>query len=179
MNLDTWTTRLTITGLYPALTGFDQVEWMMLMDTLNFMVDDLLVKVDRASMASSLEVRAPFLDPEVFAAAWRLPLDMRVRNGEGKWALRQLLYRKVPRKLIERPKMGFAVPLDDWLRGPLREWAEDLLSFTSLSNIPAVNEQAVRLMWKSHVQGRGHFAQQLWTVLQLSAWVRRWNPRID
>ncbi|MBC7184873.1 MAG: asparagine synthetase B, partial [Marinobacter sp.] len=114
--------------LYPALAGFDQVEWMMLMDTLNFMVDDVLVKVDRASMASSLEVRAPFLDPDVYAAAWQLPLDMRVRNGEGKWTLRQILYRHVPRELIERPKMGFAIPLDDWLRGPLREWAEDLLA---------------------------------------------------
>ena len=167
-----------IENLYPALTGFDQVEWMMLMDTLNYMVDDVLVKIDRASMASSLEVRAPFLDPDVFAAAWRLPLDMRVRNGDGKWALRQLLYSKVPRELIERPKMGFAVPLDDWLRGPLREWAEDLLSSASLNNIPALNQQAVRAMWRDHIQGRGHFAQQLWTVLQLSAWVKRWSPGV-
>jgi len=100
----------------------------MLMDTLNFMVDDVLVKVDRASMASSLEIRTPFLYPVVFVSAWQLPLDMRVRNSEGKWALRQSLYRDVLRELIERPKMGFAIPLDDWLRGPLREWAEDLLS---------------------------------------------------
>lgn len=160
--------------LYPALAGFDQVEWMMLMDTLNFMVDDVLVKVDRASMASSLEVRAPFLDPDVYAAAWQLPLDMRVRNGEGKWALRQILYRHVPRELIERPKMGFAVPLDDWLRGPLQEWAQDLLSPSSLANIPALNPRTVQAMWRNHLQGKGHFAQQLWTVLQLSAWAKRW-----
>lgn len=160
--------------LYPALAGFDQVEWMMLMDTLNFMVDDVLVKVDRASMASSLEVRAPFLDPDVYAAAWKLPLDMRVRNGEGKWALRQILYRHVPRELIERPKMGFAVPLDDWLRGPLREWAEDLLSSSSLANVPALNPRAVQAMWLNHLQGKGHLAQQLWAVLQLSAWAKRW-----
>lgn len=160
--------------LYPALAGFNQVEWMMLMDTLNFMVDDVLVKVDRASMASSLEVRAPFLDPDVFAAAWQLPLDMRVRHGEGKWALRQILYRHVPRDLIERPKMGFAVPLDDWLRGPLREWAEDLLSASSLSNVPALNPRAVQAMWRNHLQGKSHFAQQLWSVLQLSAWAKRW-----
>src|SRR5690554_1735371 len=165
--------------LYPALAGFDQVEWMMLMDTLNFMVDDVLVKVDRASMASSLEVRAPFLDPDVYVAAWQLPLDMRVRNGEGKWALRQILYRHVPRELIERPKMGFAIPLDDWLRGPLREWAEDLLSMRSLSQIPALDPQAVRLMWDQHIQGRGHYAQQLWAVLQLSAWIKRWNPTVN
>jgi asparagine synthase (glutamine-hydrolysing) len=165
--------------LYPALAGFDQVEWMMLMDTLNFMVDDVLVKVDRASMASSLEVRAPFLDPDVYAAAWQLPLDMRVRNGEGKWALRQILYRHVPRELIERPKMGFAIPLDDWLRGPLREWAEDLLSVHRLSQIPALDPKVIGLMWGQHIQGRGHYAQQLWAVLQLSAWVKRWNPSMS
>lgn len=164
----------SVERLYPALAGFDQVEWMMLMDTLNFMVDDVLVKVDRASMASSLEVRAPFLDPDVYAAAWQLPLDMRVRNGEGKWALRQILYRHVPRELIERPKMGFAVPLDDWLRGPLREWAEDLLSPSSLASVPALNPRAVQAMWRNHLQDKGHFAQQLWAVLQLSAWAKRW-----
>ncbi len=162
--------------LYPALAGFDQVEWMMLMDTLNFMVDDVLVKVDRASMASSLEVRAPFLDPDVYAAAWQLPLNMRVRHGEGKWALRQILYRHVPRELIERPKMGFAVPLGDWLRGPLREWGEDLLSQSSLANVPALNPRAVQNMWQNHLQGKGHLAQQLWAVLQLSAWAKRWQP---
>lgn len=168
-----------VEDLYPALAGFNQVQWMMLMDTLNFMVDDVLVKVDRASMASSLEVRAPFLDPEVFKAAWQLPLDMRVRNGAGKWALRQILYRHVPRELIERPKMGLAIPLDDWLRGPLREWAEDLLSLHWLSQIPSLDPKAVRLMWDQHIQGRGHYAQQLWTVLQLSAWFKRWNPSVS
>jgi asparagine synthase (glutamine-hydrolysing) len=101
---------------------------------------------------------------------------MRVRNGEGKWALRQILYRHVPRELIERPKMGFAVPLDDWLRGPLKEWAEDLLSVHWLSQIPALDPKAVRLMWEQHIQRRGHYAQQLWTVLRLSAWVKRWKP---
>lgn len=161
--------------LYPALAGFDQVEWMMLMDTLNFMVDDVLVKVDRASMASSLEVRAPFLDPAVYAAAWQLPLDMRVRNGEGKWALRQILYRHVPRELIERPKMGFAVPLDSWLRGPLREWAEDLLSAKNLERLPQLNKRSVRCLWSEHLAGKGHHAEQLWVILQLLAWCKRWN----
>ena len=165
----------TLEGLYPALVGFDQVEWMMLMDTLNFMVDDVLVKVDRASMASSLEVRAPFLDPEVYAAAWQLPLDMRVRNGEGKWALRQILYRYVPRELIERPKMGFAIPLDDWLRGPLREWAEDLLLSHNLDRVPQLRKSGIKQLWQSHLDGRGHYAQQLWTVLQLLAWAKRWG----
>lgn len=164
-----------VEDLYPALAGFNQVEWMMLMDTLNFMVDDVLVKVDRASMASSLEVRAPFLDPEVFKAAWQLPLDMRVRNGEGKWALRQILYRHVPRELIERPKMGFAIPLDDWLRGPLREWAEDLLAESNINQVPQLDAGAVKQMWSAHVANEGHFAQQLWIVLQLLAWFRHWR----
>lgn len=164
-----------VEDLYPALAGFDQVEWMMLMDTLNFMVDDVLVKVDRASMASSLEVRAPFLDPAVFATAWQLPIDMRVRDGEGKWALRQILYRHVPRELIDRPKMGFAIPLDDWLRGPLREWAEDLLSSLSLSALPMLDTVAIRKLWHLHLKGHGHYAQQLWAVLQLLAWQRHWQ----
>jgi asparagine synthase (glutamine-hydrolysing) len=134
------------------------------------------VKVDRASMASSLEVRAPFLDTAVFATAWQLPLDMRVRNGEGKWALRQILYRHVPRELIERPKMGFAIPLDDWLRGPLREWAEDLLAESNISRVPQLNASAIRKMWAAHIANKGHFAQQLWIVLQLLAWYRHWEP---
>ena len=162
--------------LLPSLQAFSDVEWMMLMDTLGFMVDDVLVKVDRASMASSLEVRAPFLDTEVFRSAWQLPLEAKIRKGEGKWVLRQLLYRYVPRALIERPKMGFAVPLDGWLRGPLRDWAEDLLSSGSLAELPMLNVQAVRGLWEAHLRGRGHYAQQLWAVLQLLAWQRRWKP---
>lgn len=160
--------------LLPSLQAFSHVEWMMLMDTLGFMVDDVLVKVDRASMAPSLEVRAPFLDPEVFKSAWQLPLDAKIREGKGKWVLRQLLYKHVPRALIERPKMGFAVPLDDWLRGPLREWAEDLLSSRSLAAVPALDGAAIRGLWQQHLAGKGHHAQQLWAVLQLVAWARCW-----
>ena len=173
-----WRSGKSVEDLYPALAGFNQVEWMMLMDTLNFMVDDVLVKVDRASMASSLEVRAPFLDPGVYAAAWQLPLEMRVRNGEGKWALRQVLYKYVPREMIERPKMGFAVPLDAWLRGPLREWAEDLLSSSSLAELPMLNAGRVRRLWRAQLEGRRHYAQQLWAVLQVLAWQRYWRPRL-
>lgn len=159
-------------------SDFSQAEWMMLMDTLTYMVDDVLVKVDRASMASSLEVRAPFLDPEVFSAAWRLPLSLRLDQGEGKRVLRDILYRHVPRSLIERPKMGFAVPLDDWLRGPLREWAESLLSPSSFAMLPMLDSKAVRQCWQLHLQGKGHYAQQLWAVLQLLAWAQEWKPRI-
>ncbi len=160
------------------LDGMSQTEWMMLMDTLTYMVDDVLVKVDRASMASSLEVRAPFLDPEVFKAAWQLPTDMRVSQGEGKRVLRDILYRHVPRTLIERPKMGFAVPLDEWLRGPLREWAESLLTPASLSSLPMLDAKGVQQCWQKHLQGKGHFAQQLWALLQLLAWVQEWKPKV-
>jgi len=166
------------TSLQRWLPGFSQAEWMMLMDTLTYMVDDVLVKVDRASMASSLEVRAPFLDPEVFSAAWRLPLSLRLDQGEGKRVLRDILYRHVPRSLIDRPKMGFAVPLDDWLRGPLREWAESLLSPASFAMLPMLDSKPVRQCWQLHLQGKGHYAQQLWAVLQLLAWAKEWKPRI-
>ncbi|WP_234290990.1 asparagine synthase (glutamine-hydrolyzing) [Halomonas alkalisoli] len=165
-------------SLFPALQNFTGVEWMLLMDTLHYMVDDVLVKVDRASMASSLEVRVPFLDPEVFHTAWRIPAEIKLRDGQGKWVLRQLLYRHVPHELIERPKMGFAVPLDAWLRGPLREWAEDLLSTASLAELPRLDGRQVRKLWQAHLKGQGHHAQQLWAVLQLLAWQRQWKPRL-
>ncbi|MDT8878304.1 asparagine synthase (glutamine-hydrolyzing) [Halomonas saccharevitans] len=165
-----------VDALFPALQQFNSVEWMLLMDTLHFMVDDVLVKVDRASMASSLEVRVPFLDPKVYRTAWRIPTSLRLKVGQGKWVLRQLLYRYVPRELIERPKMGFDIPLDAWLRGPLREWAEDLLSSSSLANLPMLNTDRVQRLWRDHLRGQGHHAQQLWTVLQLLAWQRRWKP---
>lgn len=161
--------------LRSALTHFDGVEWMLLMDTLHYMVDDVLVKVDRASMASSLEVRVPFLDPDVFHTAWRIPASVRMYEGQSKWVLRQLLYRHVPRDLVERPKMGFAVPLDTWLRGPLKEWVEDLLSSASFTNLPMLDASRVRRMWQEHLLGQGHYSQQLWTVLQLLAWQRRWK----
>ncbi|MDR5903029.1 asparagine synthase (glutamine-hydrolyzing) [Halomonas icarae] len=162
-------------ALFPALAKFDSVEWMLLMDTLHYMVDDVLVKVDRASMASSLEVRVPFLDPEVFHAAWRIPSALHLKEGQGKWVLRQLLFRHVPRELIERPKMGFAIPLDAWLRGPLRDWAEELLSTASLAELPMLDAGVVRRLWQAHLKGQGHHAQQLWAVLQLLAWQRRWG----
>ena len=110
----------------------------------------------------------------MFRSAWQLPLEAKIREGEGKWVLRQLLYKHVPRALIERPKMGFAVPLDDWLRGPLREWAEDLLSSRSLAAVPALDGAVIRGLWQRHLACKGHHAQQLWVVLQLVSWTRRW-----
>lgn len=165
-------------ALFPALQQFNSIEWMLLMDTLHYLVDDVLVKVDRASMASSLEVRVPFLDPDVFHTAWRIPAHIRMRDGLGKWILRQLLYRHVPRELAERPKMGFAVPLDAWLKGPLRPWAEDLLSSASLKDLPLLDPHQAQSIWQAHLKGHGHHAQQLWSVLQLLAWQRRWKPSL-
>lgn len=165
-------------NIFSALHGFSNLEWMLLMDTLHYMVDDVLVKVDRASMASGLEVRVPFLAPDVFQAAWKVSNDLKIKGACSKWILRQLLFRYVPQELIDRPKMGFAVPLDAWLRGPLRSWAEDLLSFNSLTALPMLDARHIRHIWHAHLKGRGHYAQQLWTVLQLLAWQRKWKPNL-
>lgn len=146
-------------------------EWMMAIDAQQYMVDDVLVKVDRAAMANSLEVRAPMLDHRVVEFAWQLPLGMKIRNGTGKWALREVLYRYVPRELIERPKKGFSIPLAQWLRGPLRDWAEELLSEKRLNAEGYFNTGLIREAWKEHILGRRDNATRLWSVLMFQAWL--------
>jgi len=155
-------------GMMP--TELEPVRRMMLMDTLTYLVDDILVKVDRASMASSLEVRNPLLDKRVFAFAWGLPLERNYTRGQGKRMLNEVLYRYVPRELVERPKMGFGIPLGDWLRGPLRPWAEALLT-TSRLQASGLNPTPIRQAWKAFSEHREPTQNRLWSVLVLQQWL--------
>jgi asparagine synthase (glutamine-hydrolysing) len=146
-------------------------ERMMESDTLSYLPDDILVKVDRAAMGVSLETRVPLLDHRVVEFAWQLPLGLKYRIGVSKWPLRQILYRHVPRQLIERPKMGFAMPVGSWLRGELRAWAEDLLDESRLKREGYFHAAPIRRKWAEHLSGRRNWEQQLWSVLMFQQWL--------
>lgn len=155
----------------PELAGLDIRERMMILDVLGYMNDDILAKVDRAAMACSLETRVPMLDHRVVEFAWGLPLEMKIRDGRTKWILREILHRHVPRELIERPKSGFAVPIDAWLRGPLRDWAESLLNESALGRSGLLRSEPIRERWLEHLQGKHNWYAQLWNVLMFQSWL--------
>ena len=158
-------------GNLPELKGLTDVERMMALDLLTYLPDDILTKVDRAAMGVSLETRVPFLDHQVVEWAWRLPQSMKLRDGQSKWILRQVLYRHVPRFLIERPKMGFGVPIDSWLRGPLRLWAEALLDESRLKAEGYLHPAPIRQKWLEHLSGKRNWQHQLWNVLMFQSWL--------
>ncbi|MFP4314139.1 MAG: asparagine synthase (glutamine-hydrolyzing) [Alphaproteobacteria bacterium] len=152
----------------------DFAQMMMYWDTISYLPNDILVKVDRASMAVSLEARSPLLDKRVYEYCWSLPHHMKIRNGKGKWLLREVLARHVPRDLFERPKQGFAVPVGDWLRDDLKDWAETLLDEQSMQTDDILNTDAVQKIWEEHKAGRGNNDQRLWTVLMFQSWKEKW-----
>ena len=156
-----------------ASSDSDLTHRMMYLDALSYLPDDILVKLDRAAMSVALETRVPLLDHEVIEFAWRVPVEMKIRKGEGKWLLRQVLYRYLPEQHFDRPKTGFSLPLASWLRGPLRSWAEDLLEETRLRNEGYFEPGLVRNMWREHCSGERDWRFGVWDILMFQAWLDR------
>jgi len=149
----------------------DSVSEMMVADAMNYLVDDILVKVDRAAMAVSLETRVPLLDHRIYEFASKLPFNYKMRDNVGKWILKEVLYRHIPKEMLERPKMGFSIPLHNWLRGPLRDWSEDLLDEARLNREGYFNSTEIRQKWNEHLSGKKDWGIHLWGVLMFEAWL--------
>jgi asparagine synthase (glutamine-hydrolysing) len=149
-------------------------ESFMFLDTLMMLPDEFLTKIDRATMAVSLEGRVPYLDLEVIDLAWRLPTRLKIRGGQGKWVLRQVLRRHLPQELVDRPKHGFSVPLSDWLRGPLRAWADGLLDSGRIRQEGLLAPGTVDRYWREHLQGGKDHLDLLWRLLMFQAWQDTW-----
>jgi asparagine synthase (glutamine-hydrolysing) len=143
----------------------------MYRDTVSYLPDDILCKVDRAAMAVGLETRTPFLDHRVAELAWQMPLNIQMNNGHGKWPLRQVLYRYVSPEILERPKAGFAIPIGQWLRGPLKPWAESLLSQKRLDEDGYFYSAPIRKKWTEHLSGSHDHTASLWAVIMFQAWL--------
>jgi asparagine synthase (glutamine-hydrolysing) len=180
-----WTSPDLVVGANEVATPFtdksrsgflpDFESHMMYLDSITYLPDDIMQKVDRAGMAVSLESRTPFLDHRIVEFAWQLPMHMKIRRGQTKWLLRQVLYRYVPKELIERPKMGFGVPIDSWLRGPLREWAEALLDEKRLISDGIFYPEPIRQKWKEHLSGDWNWQYHLLDILMFQLWLDRWK----
>lgn len=163
----------TLASSYDAWPKTDSFEHtMMAIDAQTYMSDDILVKVDRAAMANSLETRVPFLDHRIVELAWKMPLEYKIRSGEGKWLLKQVLFRYIPKELIERPKMGFAIPLHDWLRTSLKDWAEALLDENLLRQQGFFHTEPIRKMWLEHLSGKYNHQDHLWSILMFQLWLQ-------
>ena len=152
------------------LGELDNQQQMMVLDFMTYLPDDILVKVDRASMASSLETRVPFLDHKLIENVWRIPQSLKLRNGSGKWILKKILNKYVPNELTERPKMGFGIPIESWLRGPLKDWVENLLDEKRLEEEGFFNPKLIREIWTEHLYGKVNSHNLLWDVLMFQAW---------
>jgi asparagine synthase (glutamine-hydrolysing) len=146
---------------------------MMLLDSMTYLPDDILVKTDRAAMATSLETRAPFLNHKLLEYAWQIPQPLKLKKTQSKWILRQILYKYIPKKLVERPKVGFGVPIDSWLRGPLKDWAQALLDKTKLKNQGFFNPDSISIKWTEHLSGKKNWQYEIWSILMFQEWLSK------